>query len=86
MKMNPWKLTTFLFAGLFGATVALSAVQTASADPQPSMRDALKHLKAAAKALDKATPDKGGHRVKAIELTTGAIAETEAGIAYDNHH
>jgi len=36
--------------------------------------------------LDLATPDKGGHRVKAIELVNSAITETQAGIGYDATH
>ena len=31
-------------------------------------------------------PDKGGHRVKAIALVNNAIAEVDAGIAYDRRH
>lgn len=54
--------------------------------PQPHMREALTSLRAARMHLDKAVPDKGGHRVKAIALVDDAIKETEAGIAFDNHH
>lgn len=32
----------------------------------------------------KATADKGGHRVKAIQLTKDAIDEVKKGIAFDN--
>jgi len=57
----------------------------ASAD-QPHMQAALEHLRAAKVELDAATPDKGGHRAKAIALTNDAIAQVERGIAYDRHH
>jgi hypothetical protein len=50
------------------------------------MRVALATLKKAKNQLVAATPDKGGHRVKAIELVTSAIAEVEAGIKFDNTH
>ncbi len=53
---------------------------------QPHMRAALEALRAAKRHLDLATPDKGGHRVKAIELVNGAITETQAGIAFDATH
>ena len=57
----------------------------ASAD-QPHMQAALEHLRAAKVELDAATPDKGGHRVKALALTKDAIVQVEAGIAYDRNH
>lgn len=82
--MNPWKLSTIIFASLFTATLATQAFQTADADRQPHMRAALSSLQSAKGQLEKATADKGGHRVKAIELTKAAIAQVEAGIAFDN--
>lgn len=82
--MNPWKLTTFLFAGLFAATVAVQAVPSAEAEKQPHMKMALAALKKAAGQLEKASHDKGGHRVKALELTREAITQVEKGIAFDN--
>ena len=57
----------------------------ASAD-QPHMQAALEHLRAAKVELEAATPDKGGHRAKAIALTNDAIAQVERGIAYDRRH
>ena len=36
--------------------------------------------------LQRATADKGGHRVKAIGLVNSAIAEVNAGIAFDRRH
>ena len=55
-------------------------------DPQPHMRAALASLKAAKGHLLEATPDKGGHRAKALENVSAAIKETEEGIAFDNRH
>jgi hypothetical protein len=49
---------------------------------QPHMHEALDHLRAARAELEAAIPDKGGHRVKAIELTDAAIHEAEAGIRF----
>jgi len=57
----------------------------ASAD-QPHMQEALGHLRAAEKELDKASPDKGGHRATALKLTRNAIAEVERGISFDRRH
>ena len=36
--------------------------------------------------LQKASPNKGGHREKAIELTRQAISQVEEGIQYFNTH
>jgi hypothetical protein len=83
MRTNPWKLTTLaLLLGL----AASQLTHTAEAERQPHMRIALATMKKAKNQLQAATPDKGGHRVKALELLTGAIAEVEAGIAFDNRH
>lgn len=84
--MNLWKLSTFVLAGLLAATVSFSAIRSAEAEPQPHMQSALASLRAAKDQLEKATHDKGGHRVKAIALTNDAIAEVQKGIAYDDKH
>jgi hypothetical protein len=49
-------------------------------------REALASLRAGREHLDKATPDKGGHRASAIVHVKEAIKETEAGIEFDNRH
>jgi len=51
---------------------------------QPHMNAALNHLRSAKQSLEAADPDKGGHRVRAIEHTNAAIREVEEGIAYFN--
>ncbi|MFO0596411.1 MAG: hypothetical protein U0228_13930 [Myxococcaceae bacterium] len=56
----------------------------AFAEKQPMMHKALAQLEDAKKALEAATADKGGHRVKAIEHVNLAIAEVRAGIEFDN--
>ena len=55
-------------------------------EAQPHMKAALATLKVAKGQLQKATPDKGGHRVAAIALVNDAIGEVEKGIAYDDAH
>lgn len=53
---------------------------------QRTMRQALSSLQEVQKLLRSATPDKGGHRVKAIQLVEQAIQETQRGIEYDRTH
>ncbi|MEP9352607.1 hypothetical protein ABLE93_03305 [Xanthobacter sp. KR7-65] len=75
--VRPLTIAAAFCAGL--ATAGL--IQTAVAD-QPYMVSALESLRAARAALVSAEPNKGGHRERALELVNGAIAETEAGIAF----
>ena len=82
---NPWKLTTLALAA--ATTLAVGTqIRLAGADPQPNMRAAITSLEAALGSLQKASPDKGGHRVKAIDLTKQAIEEVKEGIKFDNNH
>ena len=72
---------------IFAALVLLAGVAVATALPdQPFMKAARGDLNTARSELQKATPDKGGHRVKAISLVNSAIAEVNAGIAFDRRH
>jgi len=80
---NPWKLTSFALAAILAAG---TLVPTVTADPQPKMHAALDSLRAAQRALEQATHDKGGHRAKALQLTKQAIDEVQAGIKFDNRH
>jgi hypothetical protein len=47
---------------------------------QPNMRSALDSLEAARSSLERAAHNKGGHRVRALELTNQAINEVQMGI------
>lgn len=85
-QINVWKVSTVALAGALTLVVSGSAIREASADPQPRMRNALESLEKAHAELKAATADKGGHRVKAMELTKQAIAEVKAGIEHDNKH
>ena len=91
-KSNPWKISTFLLAGALVLAVGGGFVSASTRggegplEPQPHMKAALELLQKAHAQLGQATPDKGGHRVKAMELTKAAIEETKAGIAFDNKH
>jgi hypothetical protein len=49
---------------------------------QPNMQAALGSMQAARAELVRATPNKGGHRERALGFLDSAIGETKAGIAY----
>jgi hypothetical protein len=59
---------------------SVSFVASANAG-QPNMQAALGNLRSARASLQKAVPDKQGHRDKAIGLVDQAIAEVQAGMA-----
>lgn len=73
---------------LFALTAAfgLGALGTAALADQPNMQDALRNLEQAKNNLQAATPDKGGHRNKALKLVNQAIAQVNAGIGFDRRH
>jgi hypothetical protein len=48
------------------------------------MTAAIHHLRETQQNLSSASHDKGGHRVKALQYVSQAIAEVEGGIRYDN--
>lgn len=86
MRVNIWKVSTVVLAVALAAVVSSSGVKSAQAENQPHMQAAMTALKAAKEQLQKATADKGGHRVKAIELVEAALAEVKAGIEFDDKH
>lgn len=49
---------------------------------EPHMAAALEHLRQAEEELEKATANKGGHRVKAMNLTKEAQSEVQRGMEY----
>jgi hypothetical protein len=83
---NPWKWTTLILATMLVVVVGWGGVQTSNAEKQPLMQSALTHLVKAKKLLNKATHDKGGHRVKAIAHTKKAIKQVKEGIKHDNRN
>ncbi len=84
--MNFYKTSTFALSAVLAGVLAYGSVSSASADEQPRMRSALAALQSAKASLEAATPDKGGHRAKALQATREAIEETQKGIAFDNQH
>ena len=69
---------------LGGVFVFCMVVSLSFAGKQPHMEAALKNLQNAKVQLEKATADKGGHRVKAIELINQAMDEVNRGMAYSD--
>ena len=67
--------------GLFGATVK-SAWQAY----QGNMERAIASLDEALQSLKESTPNKGGHRERAMDMVRQAISETQAGIQFANQH
>jgi hypothetical protein len=78
--MKTKKLAAVLTAAII--TVSLAAI-SASAFDQPNMIAARNDLNKADNALRNATADKGGHRKRAFDLISQAIAEINLGISFD---
>ncbi|MBK8257651.1 MAG: hypothetical protein IPK82_33895 [Polyangiaceae bacterium] len=85
MRFNVWKVSTVVLAGALAAVVGGNFIGEATAEEkQPHMKAALKLLKEADEQLEKATADKGGHRVKAREHVKNAVDEVKKGIEFDS--
>ena len=81
-RIKLWKLSTVMLAiALAGMTLVATRAHAVS---QPNMEAALGHLEQAKASLERAEHNKGGFRVKAMELTNGAIAAVREGIAVGN--
>ncbi|RTL47741.1 MAG: hypothetical protein EKK40_18855 [Bradyrhizobiaceae bacterium] len=65
-----------------GAVLATAAGTTDALAYQGNMERAVSQLYGALASLRESTPDKGGHRVKAMNLVQQAITETQAGIEF----
>jgi hypothetical protein len=81
LGFRPTPVTYVLLGMAIGGAIAACANTNVSAD-QPNMVAALNSLQAARQSLIAATPNKGGHRDRAINFVNAAIQETQAGIAY----
>ena len=79
--MSRFHLTPTAYV-LIGMAIGGLAGACAAGANQPNMVAALNSLRAARAELIQATPNKGGHRERAINFVNAAISETEAGIAY----
>ena len=67
---------------LLGAAIATSAGIGYAIGAQPHMSESLALLQSARGELQAATPNKGGHRERALGLIDQAIGEVRAGIAF----
>ncbi len=76
----------FLAGVLFAAIImgSFNIFREAQAQPgyQPNMEQALGNLHAARINLEVSSPDKGGHRVQALELVNQAISQVRLGIRF----
>lgn len=73
-------------ATLFTLVLAFGFLAGQMSARQPHMNTALKHLRSAKNDLQRATPDKGGHREQALDFVNRAIDQVERGISYDRRH
>lgn len=64
-----------------GVVTVVAATSEADAN-QPNMRNALAALEDARRSLQNAGRNHGGHRARALELTSQAIGEVRAGIRF----
>ena len=67
---------------LLGTAVAASMGIGYAIGAQPHMNESIAFLQSARGELQVATPNKGGHRERAIGLIDQAIGEVRAGIAF----
>ncbi len=67
---------------LLGAAITASMGIGYAVGAQPHMDESVALLQSARGELAKATPNKGGHRERALGLIDQAIGEVRAGIAF----
>jgi hypothetical protein len=79
--ITSWKSSSIRIALLSG-TIATSVGVGYAIGAQPRMVAGLALLQNARGEIQAATPNKGGHRERAIGLIDSAISEVRAGIAY----
>jgi hypothetical protein len=63
---------------------SMDTVGQQNAQHEPHMAAALQHLRQAEEELEKASANKGGHLIKAMELTKQAEAQVTQGMQYYN--
>jgi hypothetical protein len=85
-----WKASTLTLAAalalVVGASQNLAVAGPAAPAAQPHMKASLEALENAKSQLEKGSGDKGGHRVKALQLTKEAIEQVKKGIEFDKEH
>ncbi len=88
--MPQTKLTRREIAALAGGGAVAATLAGASTTPaaayQGNMERAISALYAALGSLRESTPNKGGHRERAMRLVSDAISEVQAGIDFADEH
>ncbi len=74
--------TSFARKALLGSIIAASIGIGYAIGAQPHMNESIGFLQSARGELAAATPNKGGHRERAMGLIDQAISEVRAGIAF----
>ena len=74
--------TSFARKALLGTAIAASTGIGYAIGAQPHMTASISLLQSARAELGAATPNKGGHREKAMQLIDQAIGEVRAGMAF----
>jgi len=80
------KFKRALLGGGFAVALGLGVMIGQATADQPFMHRGLGLLQQARATLAMGSDDHGGHRVAAIRDVDAAIAEVNAGIAFDRHH
>ena len=78
--------TLAVLIGLSIYSLGRPAQNREMAGHEPHMSAALGHLEQAKAELEKATPNKGGHREKAMQLVDQAMQQVREGEAYYQQH
>ncbi len=78
--------TLVVLVGLSVYSLGRPAQNHQMAEHEPHMSAALGHLQEAKAELEKATPNKGGHRERAMQLVDQAIQQVQQGEAYYQQH
>jgi hypothetical protein len=87
MTSSPCRRDLLLLAAAgVAAAPALALTSTPSLAYQGNMERALSALEAALQSLQAATPNKGGHRERAMRLIEHAMGEVQAGIDFAYQH
>ncbi len=87
--MNVWKAIAIASSSVLAIIIACGGAQVAerpAAADQPNMVAAREHLLQARASLERAEPNKGGHRERAIQLVDSAISQVNEGIEYARTH
>ena len=80
------QLAAIAVMAVFVIALGVSQANPAQAEKQPRVERAIALLIEAREQLQKASTDKGGHRVRAINQINKALTEIRKGIRYDNRN